>query len=86
MTRQRILADSNRITICLEPFFGVCVKQGRLMELVNVEGCVHNVRTPDLEERVLQDIANNPSVSSRQVARQYNVNQRLVLNILHDNN
>ena len=46
---------------------------------------MHYVRTLDLEERVLQDIANNPSVNSRQLARQYDISQTIVLSILHDN-
>ena len=42
-------------------------------------GRVHYVRTPDLKERVLQDIENNPSVSTRQVSRQYEICQTIVL-------
>ena len=44
-----------------------------------------SVRTPQLEEEILERFEDNPSISTRIVARQLHVNNCLVWNVVHDN-
>ncbi|XP_068082055.1 uncharacterized protein [Anabrus simplex] len=58
---------------------------GSLRKQGNHEGRIRPVRTPDVEENVINTVEGDRRVSTRQLARQYRVCQTTVWNILHDN-
>lgn len=58
---------------------------GSFREAGNYEGRTRDVRTPDLEEHVINAVEDDRRVSTRMLARQYSVSQTTVWNILHDN-
>lgn len=77
----------NRIAPCPQTFVNLhrrLSETGTFARTSDIPGRPRTVRTPQLEEAVLNRVEENPETSTRKIAEEVNASQQTVLRILHD--